>query len=285
MMNKFKKILAASLACAMLLSLAACGSSKDTETSSSPSASAGTSPAASEKIDMSDVKTVTDGKLTMSTNAQFPPYEMVADDGSFEGIDVEVAQKIAEKLGLELVVDDMGFDAALQAAQQGKSDMVMAGVTVTDERKAVMDFSNSYANGVQVVIVKDGSSIQSIDDLKGKMIGTQKGTTGYIYCSDTEENGGFGEDHVTAYADGASAVQALANGQVDAVVIDSAPAKEYVKANPGLKILSTEYANEDYAIGVKKGNTALLNAINAALKELTDDGTVKSIIDKYISAK
>ena len=220
----------------------------------------------------------------MSTNAQFPPYEMVADDGSFEGIDIEIAAAIAEKLGLELQVDDMDFDSALLAAQNGKSDMVMAGVTITDERMAVMDFSDTYANGVQVVIVKEDSDIASIADLEGKMIGTQQGTTGYIYCSDTPENGGYGEDHVTAYADGATAVQALINGQVDCVVIDNAPAQEFVKANPGLKILDTEFTNEDYAIGVAKGNTALLDAINTALKELIADGTVQEIIDKYIPA-
>ena len=221
----------------------------------------------------------------MSTNASFPPYEMVADDGSFEGIDIEVAGAIAEKLGLELQVDDMGFDAALQAAQTGKSDMVMAGVTITEERQAVMDFSNSYANGVQVVIVKEDSPIQTVDDLaNANMIGCQMGTTGYTFCSDTPENGGFGEDHVTPYDDGAAAVQALMNGQIDAVVIDNKPAQEYVAANPGLKILDGEFTNEDYAIGVAKGNTALLDAINGALEELTNDGTIQSIVDKYISA-
>ncbi len=179
----------------------------------------------------------------------------------------------------------MGFDAALQAAQTGKSDMVMAGVTVTEERQAVMDFSNSYANGVQVVIVKEDSPIQTVDDLaNANMIGCQMGTTGYIYCSDTVENGGFGEDHVTPYDDGAAAVQALMNGQVDAVVIDNMPAQSYVAANPGLKILDGEFTNEDYAIGVAKGNTALLDAINGALEELTADGTIQSIVDKYISA-
>lgn len=280
-MKNLKKITVSVLAFAMILSLGACGT-KTSTTTASPSASAA---ATATPASTATIKTVTDGKLTMSTNAKFPPYEMIKDDGSFEGIDVEIAQKIADKLGLKLVVDDMGFDAALQAAQDGKSDMVMAGVTVTDERKAVMDFTDSYANGVQVVIVKNGSTIKNIDDLKGKMIGTQKGTTGYTYCSDTVENGGFGEDHVTAYDDGASAVQALVNGQVDAVVIDSAPAKEFVKANAGLTILSTDYTNENYAIGVKKGNTALLNAVNTALKELIADGTVKSIVDKYIPTK
>ncbi len=272
-----KKFLAVFLSAAMLLSilaLAGCGSTTEETT---PEDTQETSTTA-------EFTTVTEGKLTMSTNAQFPPYEMVADDGSFEGIDVEIAQAIADKLGLELQVDDMDFDSALLAAQNGKSDMVMAGVTITDERTAVMDFSDTYANGVQVVIVKEDSDIASIDDLEGKMIGTQQGTTGYIYCSDTPENGGYGEDHVTAYADGATAVQALINGQVDCVVIDNAPAQEFVKANPGLKILDTEFTNEDYAIGVAKGNTALLDAINGALKELIADGTVQQIIDKYIPA-
>ncbi len=275
-----KKFLAMAIATAMALSLTACGSSN-----AGTSASGSVSGSASGSNTDAAYTTVTEGKLTMSTNASFPPYEMVADDGSFEGIDIEVAGAIADKLGLELQVDDMGFDAALQAAQTGKSDMVMAGVTVTEERQAVMDFSDSYANGVQVVIVKEDSAIQTLDDLaNANMIGCQMGTTGYIYCSDTVENGGYGEDHVTPYDDGAAAIQALVNGQIDAVVIDNMPAQEYVKANPGLKILDTEFANEDYAIGVAKGNTALLDAINGALAELKADGTIQTIVDKYINA-
>ena len=195
-------------------------------------------------------------------------------------IDIEVAGAIAKKLGLELQVDDMDFDAALLAAQNGKSDMVMAGVTVTDERLKVMDFSDTYAEGIQSIIVPEDSDIASADDLAGKIIGTQRGTTGYIYCTDD-----FGEDSVVAYDDGLTAVQALNNGQVDAVVIDNAPAKEFVAANPGLKILDAAYAQEDYAIGVAKGNTELLNAINGALEELQADGTLQSIVDKYIKAE
>ena len=279
-----KKILAMAMAVVMALGLSACGGSNSAASSSAAGSVSGSASGSASNGDPA-FTTVTPGKLTMSTNASFPPYEMVADDGSFEGIDIEVAGAIAEKLGLELQVDDMGFDAALQAAQTGKSDMVMAGVTVTEERQAVMDFSNSYANGVQVVIVKEGSPIQTVDDLaNANMIGCQMGTTGYIYCSDTPENGGFGEDHVTPYDDGAAAVQALMNGQIDAVVIDNKPAQEYVAANPGLKILDGEFTNEDYAIGVAKGNTALLDAINGALEELTNDGTIQSIVDKYISA-
>ena len=276
-----KKITALMLSSAMMLSLAACGGSASSEAASSEAASSeavSTEEAAS--ADAAELTTVNAGKLTMSTNAAFPPYEMTTDSGDFEGIDVEVAGAIAEKLGLELQVDDMDFDAALLAAQNGKSDIVMAGVTVTDERQKVMDFSDTYAEGIQSIIVPEDSDIASADDLTGKAIGTQRGTTGYIYCTDD-----FGEDNVIAYDDGLTAVQALNNGQVDAVVIDNAPAKSFVEANPGLKILDTAYAQEDYAIGVAKGNTALLDAINSALEELQADGTLQAIVDKYITAE
>ena len=231
-----------------------------------------------------ELNLVEDGKLIMSTNAAFPPYEMTTDDGGYEGIDVEVAEAIAKKLGLELVIDDMDFDSALLAVQQGKSDIVMAGVSVTPKRQMVMEFSDSYATGIQVVIVKEGSDV-TMDNLGEKMIGTQRGTTGYIYASDTPDNGGYGEDHVTAYDNGASAVQALLNDQVDCVIIDKAPAQEYVKANPGLTLLEGNWVEEQYAIGIDKGNTELLEKVNAALAELIADGTVQKIIDKYITAE
>ena len=274
-----KKVFALALTVLMVMSMfAGCGSSNTAKATTATEASTGSGSTGGEAVDLSDVL-VEPGKLIMSTNAAFPPYEMVADDGSFEGIDVEVAGAIAEKLGLELVVDDMDFDAALLAVQQNKSDIVMAGVTVTEDRQLVMNFSDSYATGVQVVIVKEGSDV-TLDNLGEKMIGTQRGTTGYIYTSDD-----YGDDHVTAYDNGASAVQALINGQVDCVVIDSAPAEAFVAANAGLTILDTEYVTESYAIGVNKDNTALLDAINQALAELTADGTVQSIVDKYISAE
>ena len=230
--------------------------------------------------------TVEKGKLHMSTNAEFPPYEMVKGDGGFEGIDVEVAGLIAEKLGLELVVDDMGFTAALEAVQNGRSDIAMAGITVNEDRLANMDFTDSYATGVQVVIIKaDSPAVQSIDDLaSAALIGTQEGTTGYIYCSYPPEEGGYGEDHVVAYETGAVAVQALLAGQVDCVVIDNQPAQEYVKANPGLEILDTEFAVEDYSIAVEKGKTQLLEQVNKALGELIADGSVQKVVDKYITA-
>ena len=259
------------------LALTACGGSSST--ASSVASSAASSEAASTSAAAGELTTVEAGKLTMATNATFPPYEMTTDSGDIEGIDVDTAKAIAEKLGLELQIDDMDFDAALLSVQQGKADIAMAGITVTDERKAVMAFSDSYATGIQSIIVPEGSDIASPDDLAGKKIGTQRGTTGYIYCTDD-----FGEDSVVAYDNGLTAVQALNNGQVDAVVIDNAPAKEYVAANPGLKVLETSYAEEDYAIGMNKDNTALVEAVNAALEDLKADGTLQSIVDKYITA-
>ena len=272
-----RSFLAAAGLTAAALALTACGGSASS-TASSTASSAASSEATSTSA-AAELTTVEAGKLTMATNATFPPYEMTTDSGEIEGIDVDTAKAIAEKLGLELQIDDMDFDAALLSVQQGKADIVMAGVTVTDERKAVMDFSDSYATGIQSIIVPEGSDITSPDDLAGKKIGTQRGTTGYIYCSDD-----FGDDAVVAYDDGLTAVQALKNGQVDAVVIDNAPATEYVAANPGLVILDTSYAEEDYAIGMAKGS-ALEDAVNAALEELKADGTLQSIVDKYITAE
>ena len=273
-----KKFTALMLVLVMALALVACGGANAPETTAPATTTpATTAPAAA-------FTTVEEGKLIMSTNAAFPPYEMTTDDGGFEGIDVEIAGAIAEKLGLELVVDDMDFSAAQLAVQQGKSDLCMAGLSVTEDRKLVMDFSATYATGIQVVIVKEGSDV-TMDNLGEKMIGTQLGTTGYIYASDTPENGGYGEDHVIGYDNGITAVQALMNGQVDCVIIDNAPAQEFVAANPGLTLLEGEWVVEEYAIGLNKNNTALNEAINNALAELIADGTVQSIIDKYITAE
>ena len=270
-----RSFLAAAAVSAAALALTACGGSASSAASSVASSAASSEAASSAAAELTTVEA---GKLTMATNATFPPYEMTTDSGEIEGIDVDTAKAIAEKLGLELQIDDMEFDAALLSVQQGKADIVMAGVTVTDERKAVMDFSDSYATGIQSIIVPNDSDIASPDDLSGKKIGTQRGTTGYIYCSDD-----FGDDAVVAYDSGLTAVQALNNGQVDAVVIDNAPATEYVAANPGLKVLDTSYAEEDYAIGMAKGS-ALEDAVNKALEELKADGTLQAIVDKYINA-
>lgn len=221
------------------------------------------------------------GVLRMATNATFPPYEYYEGD-EVVGIDPEIAAAIAEKLGMTLEINDMDFDPAIAAAQTGQADIVMEGLTVTDDRKEKINFTDSYATGVQVVIVPEDSDIQSVEDLEGKLIGVQQGTTGDLYCSDTPENGGFGEENVQKFTSGPVAVEALKNGQIDCVVIDNEPAKSYVAQNEGLKILDTEYVTEEYAIGISKDNPELLEQINAALQELKDDGTIQSIIDKYI---
>lgn len=222
----------------------------------------------------------TDDTLVMGTNASFPPYEYVDDDNNIVGIDAEIAAAVAEKLGKKLEIKDMEFDSLLTAVQGGSIDFALAGMTVTDERKLTVDFSDTYATGVQVIIVKEDSKIASPDDLAGKKIGVQAGTTGDIYCTDD-----FGQDNVKQYNNGALAVAALQNGQVDCVVIDNEPAKNYVKANEGLKILETEYVEEDYAAAISKDNTELKDDFNKALKELKEDGTIDKIINKYIPAE
>ena len=281
-----KKFLAMTLALAMSLSLAACGggAASSTPSASTPDASTSAPDASTggETADLSEAL-VEPGKLIMSTNAAFPPYEMVADgEGVYqglEGIDVEIALAIADKLGLELVIDDMDFDAALMAVQNNAADVMLAGLSYREDRDEVVDFSDSYATGIQVVIVPEGSEV-TLDNVGEYMIGTQRGTTGFQYATDD-----YGQDHVIGYDNGATAVQELLNGTIDAVIIDNEPAKAYVEANEGLKILDTPWAEEEYAIGVAKGNTDLLNVINAVMDELKADGTFQTIVDKYITAE
>ena len=227
-----------------------------------------------------------DNVLTMATNAAFPPYEY-KDGDKIVGIDAEIAAEIAKKLDMELEIVDIEFGSIVSGVQSGKFDMGMAGMTVTDERKKSVNFSDTYATGVQVVIVKEDGNIKTLDDLAGEdvKIGVQQDTTGDIYASDKPENGGYGEDHVVRYKTGADAVEALKTGKVSCVIIDNEPAKSFVKANEGLKILDTEYVTEDYAIAVAKNNPELLEKINNALKELKEDGTVDKIIAKYIPAE
>lgn len=220
------------------------------------------------------------GKLIMATNATFPPYEYV-EGGEYEGIDVEIAGEIAEKLGRELEIQDVEFDSIIGGVQSGKYDMGMAGMTVTDERKQSVNFSDTYATGIQSVIVPEGSSIASVDDISAATrIGVQQGTTGDIYASDD-----YGDKAVTAYKNGADAVQALVTGKIDCVIIDNEPAKAFVEANEGLKILDTSYAEEDYAICVSKDNEELLTQINEALTELKSDGSIDEIIKKHIPSE
>ena len=277
-----KKFLALVLAALMVFAFVACnGTGKDNNGASDASNASNTS----NTSDTSD--TTEKATLVMATNAAFPPYEFKEGD-SFAGIDVEIAGKIAEKLGMTLEIKDVEFGSIIGGVQTGKFDIGMAGMTVTDERLKSVNFSDSYATGIQVVIVKADSAIKSLDDLKGDgsmKFGVQQDTTGDIYASDTVENGGYGKDNVVRYKTGADAVQALKTGKVDAVIIDNEPAKSFVSANEGLSILDGSWVEENYAIAIAKENTELLEKVNNALKELTADGTVKSIIDKYIPAE
>ncbi len=251
-----KKFLALTLCLLLTVSLAACASSaKSTETS----------------------------VLSMATEGTFPPYEYY-DGDKLVGIDIEIAEAIAEKLGMTLEVTDIAFDSIIPGVQAGKYDIGMAGMTVTDERLEEASFSTSYATGVQVIIVKDGGPITSVDDLfadgADNVVGTQSGTTGFLYATWDIEDAGLGT--VKSFTKSTDAVEALKNDQVDCVILDNEPAKALVAANEGLSILDTEYAIEDYAIAVNKENTELLEKVDGALTELIADGTVQDILDKYI---
>lgn len=255
-----KKYVAMILALVLCLSLlAACGSS-----SGSGSASA-------------DFKTVNAGKLTISTSPDFPPFEWTDDSGEVIGIEPELMTLICEKLGLELQIDTMDFNSALLAAENGKSDAVVSGVTVKEDRKLIYDFTDSYTTITQAIVAKEGAGI-TMDNLGDYSIGVQSGTTGQEYV---EED--FGTEHVVAYDTYSLVFQALNNGQIDCIVMDDAVAKAYIASNPGLTMTETTYAPEEYAFGFTKGNTELVDAVNAALKELVDDGTVQEIIDKYMT--
>ena len=252
-----KKLFAVLLSAMLLLAMAACGEQPQTPDDTQEPA-----------------------VLHMATEGTFPPYEYY-DNGQLVGIDIEVAGAIAEKLGMTLETTDIAFDSIIAGVQAGKYDMGMAGMTVNEERLEKVNFSDSYATGIQVVIVKEGGKVKSLDDMAadGVVIGTQSGTTGFLFASED-----FGDEKVKGFAKTTDTVEALKNGQVDCVMLDNEPAKALVAANPdaGLSILDTAYANEDYAIAINKQNTDLLNQINAALAELKADGTLQSIIDKYI---
>ena len=261
-MKKFLKITSIVLVIALVAVFAACGAKDDTNT---------------------DEKTT----LVMATNAAFPPYEYKEGD-NFAGIDIEIAQAIADKLAMTLEIKDVEFGSIVGGVQTGKIDMGIAGMTVTDERLESVNFSTSYATGIQVVIVTEDSAIKSLDDLKddGSMkFGVQQDTTGDIYASASVEEDGYGEENVIRYKTGADAVQALKTGKVQAVIIDNEPAKSFVAANEGLKILDGTWVEENYAIAIAKENTELLNDVNNALAELKTEGKLDSIISKYIPAE
>lgn len=226
--------------------------------------------------------TIEPGKLHMSINASFPPYAMMDDAGNYVGIDIELAQAIANKLGLELVMEDMDFDVCLNAVSYGLSDIAMSGIAATDDRCAVMDFSDIYYRNIQVVVVKSDSPIVTPYDPGIQLAGVQRGTTGHIYACDTPEDGGYGEEHVIVYDTSDAAVQALRNDLVDCVILDQERAEAYVAVHPDLRLLDDFFADQSYAVAIGKGNTQLLHAVDQAIAQLREDGTLQAIIDKYI---
>ena len=277
-----KKFLTAAMAVVTALSLGACASSaaksggtesaKDTAAESAKGAS-------SESAGEAKAEGSYAGKtLIMATNAEFPPYEY-HEGKDIVGIDVEIAKAVAEQMGAKFEVSDMAFDAIISAVDSGKADFGAAGMTVTEDRKKNVDFSDTYATSVQSVIIPENSDIKSIDDLKGKKIGVQQGTTGDIYATKD-----YGKDAIQPFPKGVDAVLALGAGKVDAVIIDGNTAKAFVADQKGLKLLDSAYAEEEYAICVKKGNTELRDGINAALKELKASGKLDEIVAKYIKA-
>jgi polar amino acid transport system substrate-binding protein len=296
-MRKLTRTVAVLLMLAFVLGLGACAGTKDEpstsvspndqESSATQSAAPGSTapesaaPESAAPESSGPALTGTEGKLIMGTNAEFPPYEYYEGE-KIVGIDAEIAAKLAEKLGLELQIEDMAFDSIIAAVESGKIDMGMAGMTVDETRLQSVNFTTSYATGVQVIIVPENSEITSVDDLSkgGYTIGVQNATTGDLYATWDLEDEGLAT--IERYNKGADAVMALTTGKIDCVIIDNEPAKAFVAANEGLKILDTQYAVEDYAIAVNKDNEALLEALDTALQELIDDGTVAAIVDKYI---
>lgn len=223
--------------------------------------------------------------LTMATNAEFPPYEYYEGD-KVVGIDAEIAGIIAEELGMTLEIVDTDFDSIIPGVSGGKYDIGMAGMTVTEDRLLSVNFTKSYATGIQAIIVPEGSSITCADDLFGDgnyTIGVQTATTGDLYSTWDIEDEGLGT--VERFNKGADAVAALVAGKIDCVIIDNEPAKAFVAANTGLQVLETAYAVEDYAICYAKGNEEFGSKVDEALQKLIDNGKVQEIIDKYISVK
>lgn len=279
-----KKYVLALTAALMAASLTACGGSAKETTAAKAETEAKAEDTKAESAEKEETTAAeaeaAGGVLVMSTNAEFPPYEY-HDGGEIVGIDVEIAQAIAEKMGMELEIEDVAFDSIIPEITSGKADMGLAGMTVTEDRKVSVDFSDTYAKASQMIIVKEDSAIAGPDDLKGVVVGVQLGTTGDIYVSDLEAEG----TTVERYNKGFEAVQALSQGKIDAVVIDGEPAKTFVAETEGIKMLDEAFTEEEYAIAVKKGNTELLDKINGALAELKSEGVLDEIVAKYIKAE
>ena len=277
-MKLFKKILAAGLVAAMSLSVMGCGGKDETANSDDVISAGETEMTNDSQSDESS----TGGVITFGTNAEFPPFEYVSSNGvidNFDGIDMAIAKEIASQNGSTAAINNMEFDSLLLALQNGQVDAVIAGMTITDERKETVDFSIPYYTATQVMIVKEDSDIKSAADMADKKIVVVQGYTGETCVKEL----GYKYE---AFKKGSETILELINGKCDVVVIDSATAEKYVGDNEGIKIVedNTAFEAEEYGIAVKKGNTELLNKINTAIQSMLDDGTIGDIAAEYLDA-
>lgn len=216
------------------------------------------------------------GKLYVGTNAEFPPFEYL-DKGEVVGFDIDLVKAIGKKLDMEVVIKDMAFDGLIPALETNKIDIVIAGMTASDERKMAVNFSNPYYTANQVIILNDNNNdIKTFDDLNGKLVGVMLGFTGDVVVSEMKDV--KSKKYNASYA----AIMELQNNKIDAVVLDSETALNYVKNNKGLKLAETSGEPEEYAIAISKKNSELLNKINTALDELKKDGTYETLLKKHM---
>ena len=229
-MKKTKKLAALLLIATLSISLAACGGGDSTQKSEASSTPASSGNSQSDSKASTGVKTLADGTLTMSTNAEFEPFEYRS-GSNIVGIDVDIANKIAKKLGLTLKINDVAFDSLTTELQSNKCDFVAAGMTADEDRKKNVDFSDPYFDASQAIIVQKGSAIQSRTDLNGKTVGVQQGTTGDKYCTNEKGESDIKVGKVKRYNKGADAITDMISGRIDAVVIDDFPASKFVEKN------------------------------------------------------
>jgi polar amino acid transport system substrate-binding protein len=265
-MKNLKMAVAALAACSMMLAGVVSAGADETE-----------------GFDFGSVQTVSEGKLIVGTEAGFAPYEYLVGD-TVEGVDMDIAAAIADKLGVKLEVQNMDFDGALLAVQQGKVDVVAAGVSVSEEREQVMDFSEKYVDSKDVVVVsaeKPGVEESSAEALAGKSVGVQQGNIADLWVTDNTE-----AKAVQRYTKFVQAAQDLANGKIDCIVMDEAPALELVESSEGrLMILEGDALFEDsYAIAIKKGNEAMKGACDAVISDLIESGEMDKIIASHSNA-
>lgn len=277
-----KKLVAMLLAAAVSVSLIACGGSSSAPASGNETqetAEAGDAAAAEGAVS----EAIADGKLIVGTNAEFPPFEYLGDNGEPDGFDVALIKAIGEKLGVEVEIQNMEFGSLITSIGS-KIDIAIAGMTVTDERKNAVDFSDAYYDAVQYVILPADSAIAAKDDLLGKTIGCQLGTTGEYLIDDLIAQDGATQKK--SYNKAVDAVNDLLNGRLDAVIIDKNPAEVFQSNYPDQIKLSDganfEFEPEQYAIAMPKGDTVLAEKINAALAEMKADGTFDALVEQYI---